>query len=141
MQIVFLVRHGDIDLPPASDDPDLNAAGRQRADALAILLGSTGVGRIFTSELRRTKQTVAPLAARLNVQPSVVPVPAVFAQKVSSGAFGGSVLVAGHSNTVPEMIAALGAEAANIVIGDTEFDNLFVVAIANGQSRVVRLKY
>ena len=60
MRTVFLVRHANIDLPPTSNDPDLNAAGRQRADALATVLGAAGVGRIFTSELRRTKQTVAP---------------------------------------------------------------------------------
>lgn len=141
MRTVFLVRHANIDLPPTSNDPDLNATGRQRADALATVLGAAGVGRIFTSELRRTKQTVAPLASRLHLQPSVVPDSAVFAQKVSSGSFGDAILVAGHSNTVPKMIAALGADASNAAIGETEFDNLFVVTVATAQASVVRLKY
>jgi phosphohistidine phosphatase SixA len=141
MRTVFLVRHANIDLPPANNDPDLNAAGRQRADALANALGAAGVGRIFTSERRRTKQTVAPLASGLHIQPSVAPAPAVFAQKVSSGSFGDVILVAGHSNTMPEMIAALGVAGPAAAIGESEFDNLFIVTIANGQASVLRLKY
>ena len=51
----------------------------------------------------------------------------------------GAVLVVGHSNTVPEVIAALGVKPA-VTIGDTEFDNLFIVTIG-AKPTMVRLRY
>lgn len=54
---------------------------------------------------------------------------------------GQTVLVIGHSNTVPDIINRLGA--GNMpVIDDTEFDNLFVVKVlSQGRASVTRLKY
>ena len=51
----------------------------------------------------------------------------------------GSVLIVGHSNTVPEILKGLGIQDA-IVIGDSEFDNLFVVTCGASAS-LVRLRY
>jgi len=142
MITVLLVRHADIDLPPGSTDPSLNAAGRARAKTLAQVAGAAGVATIFTSSFKRTKQTVQPLATLLGLQPRVAPEPEDLAHEVSSGAAGTVVLIAGHSNTVPEMIAAFGVSAAVAPIGDREFDNLFVVSVAGpGQASVVHLKY
>lgn len=53
---------------------------------------------------------------------------------------GGSVLIVGHSNTIPEIIKALGVESA-LTIEETVFDDLFIVqAYAKGKARVARLK-
>jgi hypothetical protein len=88
------------------------------------------------------KQTVAPLAASLAIEPSDVPAPAVLAQQVSSGALGRVILIAGHSNTVPQMIAALGVPGALLEIGEREFDNLFVVTVAStANAHLLHLKY
>ena len=140
MITVLLVRHADIDLPPGSSNPPLNAKGRARADTVAHIAGDAGVTAVFTSSFTRTKQTAEPLAARLGLQPQVAPPPLTFAQQVVSGTLGDVIVVAGHSDTVPQMIAALGA--APPTIGEREFDNLFVVAVAqSAEAGVVRLKY
>jgi phosphohistidine phosphatase SixA len=144
MIVVLLVRHADIDLPPppGSNDPPLNAAGRARAEALAHVAGRAGVTTIFTSPFVRTKQTVEPLAARSGLRPRQVPPPPALANEVLSGAAGAVVLIAGHSNTVPEMIAALGVPPPRPTIGEREFDNLFVVAVAgSGQAGLISLKF
>src|SRR3954454_6091824 len=144
MVTVLLVRHADVDLPPAagSDDPPLNAAGRARAEALAHVAGVAGVTTIFTSPFARTKQTVGPLAARLGVQPREAPSIQALAREVLSGPAGAVVLIAGHANTVPQMIAALGVPPPMLTIGDREFDNLFVVSVTGlGRASPVRLKY
>ena len=141
MIVVLLVRHADIDLPPASDDPPLNAAGRERAKALDRALAGAGIATVFVSSLARTRQTVEPLAARLGLQPQETPTPREFAAKLLSGTAGGVVLVAGHSNTVPAMIAVLGAPPP--AIGERDFDNLFVVSRSSSgqEASLVRLKY
>src|SRR5688572_3930448 len=99
-----LVRHADIDLPPLSNDPPLSAAGRRRAADLAHIAGESGVSAVFTSAFRRTIQTVEPLVARLGLLARPVPPPPVLAQQVTAGALGSVVVVAGHSNTIPQMI-------------------------------------
>jgi len=54
---------------------------------------------------------------------------------------GGVVVVAGHSNTVPAIVAALGAEEPD-EIPETDYDNLFVVTVGgSGNATVLRLKY
>ena len=140
IKVVF-VRHADIDLPPASLDPPLNASGRARAQALAHVAGTAGITAIFTSSYARTKQTVAPIAARSNLQPRESSDGLI--GDLLSSPDGAVVLIAGHSNTVPEMIAALGVSPPLPTIGERDFDNLFVVTAnaATGQAALVALKY
>ncbi|HUR54238.1 MAG TPA: hypothetical protein VMZ71_08910 [Gemmataceae bacterium] len=65
-----------------------------------------------------------------------------FAQVVSSGTAGPVVLVAGHSDTIPQMMGPLGVPGPLPVIGEAEFDNLFAVTVAGpAQTVAVRLKY
>jgi broad specificity phosphatase PhoE len=138
---VLAVRHADVDLPPHGSDPDLNAAGRQRAETLARLAGGAGVTAILTSRFRRTQQTVEPLVQRLAVTPRVAPDAAELAQQIRAAELGDVVVVAGHSNTVPELLDALGVDPVP-VIPETEFDNLFVVTVlpASG-AELLRLRY
>ncbi|MGH3879364.1 MAG: phosphoglycerate mutase family protein [Actinophytocola sp.] len=141
MQTVLFTRHADIDLPPTSSDPELNAAGAARAEELAHVVHTAQVASVFTSTLRRTKLTAAPPAARLGLRPAVAPPAAELARRVLAGELGAVVLVVGHSNTVPEMIAALGVTAPP-TIGEREFDNLFVVTVADsGEASSLALKY
>jgi hypothetical protein len=90
----------------------------------------------------RTKQTVEPLASTLGIQPRVAPDSAALAQQILSGDAAAVVLVAAHSNTVPEIITALGASVALDIIGHRDFDNLFLVTThPGGGASMLRLKY
>ena len=142
MITVILVRHADIDLPSRSSDPPLNAAGRRRAEMFAHVIGPAGATSLFTSTFLRTVQTVQPLATQAGLVPQPVPTPDEWAQQVVAGALGEVVVVAGHSNTVPEMLEALGVPPPAPPIGEREFDNLFVAAVASpGNAHVVHLRY
>ena len=141
MITVLLVRHADIDLPPATDDDPLNEAGRARAEALARLLVQAGVSTVFTSTFRRTKETVEPVLKDLGTAARLMPAPATVARKARAGELGAVVMIAGHSNTVPDVIAALGVPSPP-VIGETQFDNLFVVTVTEpAGAGLLALKY
>jgi broad specificity phosphatase PhoE len=133
---VVLIRHADV-ASGGGSDPPLSAAGSARARELAHVLGDAGVAAILVTSLQRSRQTAAPLAAALALTPAVVvdPVPDAVAA-IRAQPAGAAVLVVGHTNTVPETIAALGGPA-DVTIGDDEFDRLFV--LANG--RLVALRY
>ena len=112
--LVLLVRHAEKAQEPAGDPP-LTAAGAERARALAEALRDAKVTAIVTTQLRRTRDTAQPLAAALGLTPDVVPVgdedTEVHARAVATAVLrhaGGVVLVVGHSDSVPAIIAALG---------------------------------
>lgn len=144
--MVILTRHaeradGAATMGAASggaNDPELSAAGKDRAERLAALLAEAGVGAIFTTEYRRTQDTAAPLAARTALQPEIVPAAqlAALVGKIKGRAHD-TVLVVGHSNTVPAIIKALGGP--DVTIGDAEYGTLFIWVPATGT--LTRLRY
>jgi phosphohistidine phosphatase SixA len=142
---IFLVRHaeradaGKTNPTMTASDPDLSAAGHQRAKSLAAVLKDAGIKEIYATEFKRTQQTAAPAAAASGLTVKTVPGDDVAGLVAQLKAATGNVLVVGHSNTVPEIIKAVGVSTP-ITIGDTEFDNLFVV-IPGSPARLVRLHY
>lgn len=140
--VVVVVRHAEKRAMP-SDDPPLSDAGRNRAKALAHVLADAGVTAIFATQFQRTHQTIEPTAQALGI-----PVTQVDATKIEmlvgqvlEEHRGEVVLVAGHSNTVPEIIAALGGGKIP-PIDESAFDDLFIVTVPkNGSARILHLKY
>jgi hypothetical protein len=51
-----------------------------------------------------------------------------------------AVLVVGHSNTVPAIVAALGGPGG-LTIGDDEFDHLFLLWRAHDEVRFLHTRY
>ena len=135
--VIVLVRHAE---PAAGDDPGLAPPGVQRAATLAKMLAPAGLAAIFTSELRRTKETAAPLAGQLSLTPvTLAGTPAAAATQLRSA--GPRVLVVGHSNTVPDIIKALGGPA-DVKITPSEFNRMFVLHVPSaGTSTLLSMVY
>jgi phosphohistidine phosphatase SixA len=144
---VVLVRHAEKQLVTI-DDPPLAPAGELRAERLAQMFGNIrGTGHIeaiYVTNARRTQLTAAPLAARLGIQPSVLPAatgPKAVASQVLHEHRGGHALIVGHSNTVPGIVEALSGETVAPIATD-EYDNLYIVTVPTfGKATVLRLKY
>jgi phosphohistidine phosphatase SixA len=139
---VILVRHAERAAGMAPD-VGISEAGECRARVLADMLADAGLKHIYTSEVARTQQTAEPLAKKLGLRPEVIGAKDydTLLPKLRSGVAGGAVLVVGHSNTVPEIIARLGGGSVP-EIPDDEFSRLFVVTITGKkQASVVILHY
>jgi len=133
---VILIRHAERE--PAGTDPSLSASGRRRAKLLADMLADAGIGAIFTSKFKRTKETAAPIAQRLNLAPARIDDNvSTAAQQVRAAA--DRVLVVGHSDTVPELIAELGGP--QVTIPDTAFDRFFVLRVDPASAELLSMKY
>lgn len=103
---IYVVRH--LHTPAGATDPDLTAEGRRYAQVLAARLQSDPPRVIYASATRRAQQTAAPLAQRLAIVPKIYD-PADTAGLVASvRQETGTVLVVGHSNTVPDIVERLG---------------------------------
>ena len=140
-RVLFLVRHAErADSGGAPQkDPGLSEKGRERAEALARELRDAGITALYTTEFKRTQQTAAPLAHSLGVNPEVVPAKemATLLHKLKDGS--GNALVVGHSNTLPEIMQALGI-SARPKIGESDYDDLYVV-IPGSTPRLLHLHY
>ena len=140
---VILVRHAEKNIEPNNPDPDLSPAGQARAAELARVLGSTPIDAIYVTNFKRTQQTVKPLADKLGLAPSVIDAKLTtdLVNRIVTANRGQTVLVSGHSNTVPGIVNALGG-GSSPDIPDNEYDNMFVVTIYQfGKAKVVKLRY
>ena len=121
-----------------------------RAQVLADMLRSAHIGTIITTQYTRTKNTAAPLAARLGIVPEIDSVAAgadglaahvrMVVAAVRKHA-GGAVLVVGHSNTIPAIAEALGSpHMADLCDGD--YDQVFMLELPpTGPARFVRAHF
>jgi broad specificity phosphatase PhoE len=143
--IVIVVRHAE--RAPGSGDPPISDLGQQRATTLAEIGKLSGVSAIITTQLQRTRQTAAPLAEALKITPVVVPAQADVAKHAAEVAaavrqhVGKTVLVVGHSNTVPAIVAALGGPKLPDLC-EPEYDSLVTLVLeAGGSVRIVRTRF
>jgi broad specificity phosphatase PhoE len=140
-EAIYVVRHAE--RADQSADSPLSSEGVGRSYKLRDALKEAGVTTIFTSDLRRTIETAAPLAAATHVTARQVPAAdtAALAAAIASAGRRDRVLVVGHSNTVPALLAALHVAEA-VAIDDSDYDNLFIVVPQKeGRPVLLRLKY
>ena len=141
---IILVRHAEKAIvPPENKDPDISMAGLARAQELARMLGESGIKAIYATQFKRTQQTVKPLADKLGL--AAVQFEAKntteLVKQIREQNTGQVVFIAGHNNTVPEIIKALGGPSLP-VIPETEFDNLYILTVqSDGTAKLLKLRY
>jgi len=145
---VVVVRHAEKSTDDPRD-PSLSAAGLQRAQDLSVALKGAGVTDVYVTQYKRTRQTAEPLAQVSGISIVERPINATnsttyaqdLAHEILTRSAGKSVLVVGHSNTVPDIVKALSGSPVP-PITDAEYDHIFVVTIpAAGSPRVMQLRF
>ncbi len=137
---VYIVRHAE--KKNNSANTPLSDAGESRAKELARVLGDEGIDVVFVTNFTRTQQTGKPVAAAAGVTLEEYPalniqfvVDAILADHI-----GDRVLVVGHSNTVDDIAAGLGATGLSDLDED-QFDRLFVVHRFANHAHLDQLRY
>lgn len=136
--IVF-IRHADRD----GNNDALTQAGVDRADELVHVAEKTGATAIYHSGANRTRLTVTPLANALGITMIEQADSQMTINDIFSNHRGETVIVSGHSDTVPEMIGLAG-ESTVPNITHNEYDNLFVLSRCNcwfGSTKLLNLQY
>ena len=139
--VIFLVRHAERAAISGHvpSDTGLSPAGRKRAEALARVLKDAQITAIYTTEYKRTRETAAPVAQSLGIRPEVIPGDDLRALIAKLKASSGNVLVVGHSNTLPQIISALGV-SSRVTVAESDYDNLFLVVLER-PPRLIHLHY
>jgi len=144
---VLVVRHAEKAAAPATD-PVLTAEGMQRAMDLAATLSGAHVTTVITTQFQRTQLTAKPISDALGKAPIIVPAAAPMSAHVEAVVAairarpaGEVVLVVGHSNTVPAIVAALGGTKYRDLC-DPQYSALFIVELAPAAApRTIRANY
>ncbi len=105
---IYIMRH--LNTPAGATDPDLTSDGQRNAVLLVNWFKRDRPAVIYVSRTKRAQQTAAPLARSLNITPKIYnPVDTASLVAALSGETR-TVLVVGHSNTVPDIIERLGGQ-------------------------------
>lgn len=144
---IIFVRHAEKDLSQGAD-PGLSVAGKRRVAELTRQMIDAdvvaGIDAIYSTPYRRTQETARPLAEALDL-PIATYDPndneAVLSTILKSHK-GKIILVVGHSNTLPTLIADLGASKNVPEIKEDEYDNIYIITIPwFGKTKTIRMRF
>jgi broad specificity phosphatase PhoE len=140
---LILLRHAEKD-NDGTEDPGLTAEGIDRANRLTRFLKEVKIDGIYSTNYKRTRNTVTPLASDKSVE---VQEYEAFKdddiEKILEAHKGGTVVICGHSNNIPW--------TANLLVGKEEFKDfedaeyglmLFVSVLEKGKvAKVTPLRW
>lgn len=137
--VVYLVRHAER-AEDGTSDPPLSAEGQVRAALVARMLADAGVREVHASDYIRTRETARPSAEAVGAEVRVYDPrdPTALVRYIQGR--GGRHLVVGHSNTIPELVEALGGEGG-APIDEMEYDRFYVLAIGPASTTSVLLRF
>lgn len=141
--VVFLVRHAER-AEDGTSDPPISEAGEQRSRLLAGMLADAGLTHIHTTDYIRTRSTGAPTAEATGLEMALYDPSDLegFARRLR--ATPGRHLVLGHSDTTPDLVAALGGDPGT-PIDEMEYDRLYAVTLTGrtveGAATTVLLRF
>jgi broad specificity phosphatase PhoE len=131
--VVVLVRHAE-KAAVEGNDPPLSEAGETRARVLAQTLNGMRFHAVVATERQRTQATARPLAQAHGLTPEIVALSGPHVENVAAAVrrhAGRTVLVVGHSNTVPRIIHALGGPQMRDLC-EPEYSHLYVLVLKEG---------
>ena len=144
---IIFVRHAEQALTPPGD-PGLSHVGEIRVAELTRQLVDAdvvaGVDAIYATPFRRTQETAQPLADALDLPINTYDASddEAILEKILKLHKGKIILVVGHSNTLPVLIANLGASKKVPPIDEAEYDNIYVISIPwFGKTKTIRLRF
>ena len=137
---VFVVRHAEKAKRPPGNPP-LSAQGRERARALLRVLSGIEIDAIYATQYRRTQMTVQPLARALGLTIRVVKSGQTrrLARLLRCNHANQTVVVCGHSFTLPALLRRLGVDE-KIHVRDSAYGDLYVLTYDSAGQPTLEMK-
>jgi len=145
--VIYIVRHAEKEVIPESapeaerKDPPLSQAGQLRALGLAEDLPVRDIKAVYVTDTKRCRDTASAVLALNGVKPVIYPARDVsgLADRIRRRR-GQSVLVVGHSNTIPPLLAELGVEEM-VLIPEDQYGDLWVVTLTGQEATLETRRY
>ncbi len=122
---IYLVRHAE--KADTSRDPDLSETGQKRAEKLAGILSNENIKHIYSTNYKRTRQTVAQLGRISGAKILLYSPDTLNAFADGLRRLEGNTLVVGHSNSTLSLMDAMGIKYSIPKIEESDYSNLFKI--------------
>ena len=132
--VVYVVRHAE--KTGETSNADLSEKGRERARVLNWMLRDVPLDAIYSTDVPRTMSTVEPVSqARGMSIESYSPRPGHLAGIIRDRYRGKTMLVCGHSNTIPKLLKEFDVGIKEGVLAG--YDDLFIVLLTSDAGNTV----
>jgi phosphohistidine phosphatase SixA len=130
---ILLVRHAE-KADETSRDPELSPEGKQRAERLRKKLGKFRPGAFYSTDFKRTRDTLAPLAARRRKQIEIYDArqPQELIDRMMKSRTKRFV-IAGHSNTIPGLVNLITKKELFKNLEDSEYSVIWLIRMKDGK--------
>lgn len=124
---IVLLRHS-VKAETAGRDPELNAAGKQYAEALNRFFAEEKFDGAYATPFKRTQQTIAPVAVKNQLAiRDYGPVDGKGLLAKIQDSKQKAVIVAGHSNTLHHLVNYFVPEADMKELEETDYGKIFMI--------------
>lgn len=131
---IFILRHTEKE-DETSENPALSAAGIKRAKYWKKVLQHTTFDQVFTTDFTRNIQTADLIASSSSIKPELYYPMSFDVMNFMNLIKGETVLIIGHSNTIPDMVNRLINETKYPPMSHQNYNILFTIAInENGET-------
>lgn len=127
----YFIRHAE--KADSSKNPDLSEKGLERAKEWKILFSEINFDAVYSTDYNRTLQTIKPIVLENDKLLKIYNPKILDIEVFKKETFGKTILVVGHSNTIPDMVNQIINEKKYRDIEENQFGNLYVVTLVGNQ--------
>ena len=126
----YFIRHAEKDRSnPSEPDVHLTQEGLERAQHWNDILQHIRFDAVYATDFNRTKETAQPTARKNNLEIITYSVNESYNAAFKSATQGKTILIVGHSNTIPNFVNAVIGNKKYDEIDDAINGNLYIVTI------------
>ena len=127
----YFIRHAEKIQETSDSNPKLTEQGYKRANYWSEVFKNIHFDEIFSTNYNRTLATAIPTATSKNLEITLYDPINTISEDFLNATKGKSVLIVGHSNTIPNYVNTIIGHDKYIEIEETNNSNLYIVTIAN----------
>ena len=127
----YFIRHAE--KADSSKNPDLSEKGLERAKQWKMFFSEINFDAVYSTDYNRTLQTIKPIVMENDKLLKIYNPKILDIEVFKKETFGKTILVVGHSNTIPVMVNQIINEKKYRDIEENQFGNLYVVTLVENQ--------
>ena len=129
---VYLIRHAEKDrTDPLNKNPHLNENGKERSLLWNEYFKNNKIDAIYSTNYNRTIETILPISISKGIKPIIYSPSNINYDSFLKKGNGKTILVVGHSNTIPGFVNNLIEEDYYDQIDDLNNSNLYIVSLCD----------
>ena len=137
----YFIRHAEkYRTDPSDTNPKLTSKGRQRAVKWSEVFQEVSFDAVYSTDYSRTIETALPTTNAKNLKLIKYDADAGYSLQFQKQTQGKTVLIVGHSNTIPQFVNAVLNEERYPQIEDNDNSNLYIVTLLADKVNSVLLK-